>query len=671
MSAADDAYRAAEAAIEEAKRTGAEVLDFSGEAFWALETLPPEIGELDRLRSLVIGNKQVSDLAPLQALTGLKNLQLSNTQVSDLAPLKGLTELQTLWLDGTQISDLEPVRGLMGLQDLWLNRTLVSDLSPLWGLTGLQALRLDGTQVSDLAPLQKLMELQDLSLGRTKVSDVAPLKGLTELQNLWLDGTQVSDLDPMRGLTGLQTLSLDNTRVSDFAPLRGLTGLQDLSLDSTQVSDLGMLMGLIGIRNLSLNSTQVSDLAPLRELTGLQTLSLDSTQVSDLAPLQGLTGLQGLSLDGTQVSDLGRLKELTGLQNLWLDHTQVLDLRPLRGLHQLASRPIFGGLNFQGIPATADPKIAEIAEIEDPKVRAKALFDLLDAGWVPPVAVEPVSLEPDPLLRSILIDGKLEIAPDPPTEQERRDQVKAVLHERLKDKARDLSVLAGNRFPRLTNRARALMLLLDRPFAELDLLSVHLEIEDLEERRTTGAEDGEPYTDDVRNAVSDVTRAGPGLTVGHPDVDTFLDRRRRSREDVVPEKDDAAHQKLSQAVIDDAAANGPNSRAMEELLHRVADQAAARALREAKHRNLIRTLVVPAVSVPRDVAINVAATLIATAYGPAITAFVTSNYGLLSDVAATYGQGVLVWFQQNVGPLMAGIDTTVVRPVERPKREDR
>ena len=71
------------------------------------------------------------------------------------------------------------------------------------------------------------------------------------------------------------------------------------------------------------------------------------------------------------------------------------------------------------------------------------------------------------------------------------------------------------------------------------------------------------------------------------------------------------------------------------------------------------------------VASNVAANLIAGAYGPEITAFVTTNWALLSDVAATYGQGVLLWFQQTVGPLMAGIDTTVIRPVERPKREKR
>lgn len=627
MSAAEDAYKAAEAAIAEAKRTGADALGFGGEAFRALEALPPGIGELDALRTLDLGKTQVGDLAPLQGLTGLQNLLLDDTQVSDLAPLRELTGLEYLSLNGTQVSDLDPLQGLKGLKALLLGNTPVSDLALLPGLTGLKTLSLTNTQVSDLAPLRELTGLEYLSLDRT----------------------QVRDLDPLKGLKGLSILSLDDTQVRNLDPLRELTGLQALWLSGTQVSDLEPLGDLTGLRTLSLHTTQVSDLELLRELTGLQTLWLFDTQVRDLNPLKGMTELQTLALS----------------------HTQVLDLRPIIGLRKLADEPDYVGLTFKGCPATADPKIAEIAEIEDDAARAKALFELLDAGWEPPAAVEPVPLEPDPLLRSILIDGKLEIAPDPPTEEERRDRVKAVLHERLKEKVKDLSVLAGNRFPRLANRARALVAMLDRPFDELDLLSVHLEIEDLEERRATGTEDGEPYTEDVQNAVADVTRAGPGLTVGHPDVDTFLDRRRRSREDVVREKDYAAHRRLSQAVIDDAAANGPNSRAMEELLLRVADEAAARALWEAKHQNLIWTLVVPAVSLPRDVAINVTATLIATAYGPSITAFVTSNYGLLSEVAATYGQGVLLWFQQNVGPLMAGIDTTVIRPVDRPKREKR
>jgi len=142
-------------------------------------------------------------------------------------------------------------------------------------------------------------------------------------------------------------------------------------------------------------------------LDALRRLNLDNTQVSDLAPLRGLTGLQGLSLFSTQVNDLAPVQGLTGLQRLSLDGTQVLDLRPLQRLRRLADAPGAGGLTFRGIPATADPKIAEIAEIEDDAARGKALFALLDAGWVPPVAMEPVPPEPDPLLRRILIDGKL------------------------------------------------------------------------------------------------------------------------------------------------------------------------------------------------------------------------------------------------------------------------
>ncbi|MCA3552627.1 MAG: hypothetical protein IOC76_08195, partial [Rhodobacter sp.] len=76
MSAAQDAWKAAEAEIEQAKRTGAETLEFKGEAFRALAALPPGIGALDKLRTLILDKTQVSDLAPLRGLTGLQYLRL-------------------------------------------------------------------------------------------------------------------------------------------------------------------------------------------------------------------------------------------------------------------------------------------------------------------------------------------------------------------------------------------------------------------------------------------------------------------------------------------------------------------------------------------------------------------------------------------------------------------
>ena len=515
------------------------------------------------------------------------------------------------------------------------------------GRTGADTLRLNGEAFRNLETLPP------------------EISGLTGLQIISLNSTQVSDLAPLAGLTGLKVLLFNSTQVSDLAPLAGLTKLGRLELCDTQVSDLAPLAKLTELQVLLLHDTRVSDLAPLAGLTRLMVLLLHDTRVSDLAPLAGLTGLHWLELFNTQVINLAPLAGLTGLHQLLLNSTQVLDLRPLQGLRRLVTAPDLGGLSFRGIPATADPRIAKIAEIEDDKARATALFALLDSGWVPPMPVEPVPLEPDPLLRSIVVDGKLEIEADPPTEEERRDRVKAVLHERLREKSSALSALAGNRFPRLANRARALSGLLDKPFEDLDLLSVHLEIEDLEDRRETGTEDGEPFPDEVRQAVSDVTRAGPGLTVGHPDVDLLLERRRLAREEVVPVAEDAAHRRLSRAVIDDPDANGPNSRAMEELLQRVADEATSRVLLAAKHRNLIWQITVLASSVTVGLGSNVAANLIAGAYGADITAFVTTNWTLLSEVAATYGRGVLVWFQQNVGPLVAGVDATAIRPVRK------
>jgi Leucine-rich repeat (LRR) protein len=364
MSAAEVAYKAAEAAIEEAKRTGAETLDFSGEAFKALEIVPPGISALDRPRALDLGHTQVSNLAPLAGLTGLQDLRLNDTQVSDLAPLTGLTGLMTLSFDNTQ----------------------VSDLTPLSGITWLQMLSLENTPVRDLAPLQRFTELRSLSFGRTQIGDLDPLRGLTGLKNLRLESTPVSDLAALQELTELQGLWFHNTQVNDLSPLQRLTGLLGLWFNSTKVTDLTPLATMRGLQYLSLRNTQVSDLSPLKGMAGLQTLQFGRTPVVDLAPLAGLKGLHDLWLDNTPVTNLAPLVGLTGLRTLSLDRTQVLDLRPLQGLQRLADDPTNSGLTFRDIPAAADPQIAEIANIEDDAKRAKALFALLEAGWVPPVA---------------------------------------------------------------------------------------------------------------------------------------------------------------------------------------------------------------------------------------------------------------------------------------------
>lgn len=159
MSDADKAYAAAEQLIEEAKREGANTLDFDREETHALDRLPPSIAELTELRVLDLSNTQVSDIAPLATLTQLTRLLLDNTQVSDIASLATLTQLTALSLGNTQVSDIAPLAALTRLTVLSLNNTQVSDIAPLAALTQLTTLRLNNTQAHDLRSLRRLTRL--------------------------------------------------------------------------------------------------------------------------------------------------------------------------------------------------------------------------------------------------------------------------------------------------------------------------------------------------------------------------------------------------------------------------------------------------------------------------------------------------------------------------------
>jgi internalin A len=316
----------AERRIEEARRTGAEVLDLGD---LGLRELPASLGELPRLKALYLGTEKpteaggsgwdinrkppdLSDLSPLSALAGLQRLDLSSCAgVTDLAPLSGLAGLQRLnLLNCTGVTDLAPLPGLAGLQSLDLKSCSgVTNLSPLSGLAGLQSLNLDFCRgVTDLAPLSGLAGLQSLDLSScAAVTDLAPLSGLAGLQSLRLPYCLgVTNLASLSGLVGLQSLHLCLCLgVTDLAPLSGLVGLQSLNLQlCLGVTDLAPLSGLADLQNLDLSHcAAVTDLSPLSGLADLQNLDLSHcAAVTDLSPLSGPRDLEALNLYGCEPS---------------------------------------------------------------------------------------------------------------------------------------------------------------------------------------------------------------------------------------------------------------------------------------------------------------------------------------------------------------------------------
>jgi Leucine-rich repeat (LRR) protein len=180
------------------------------------------------VRSLELRTDAVTDLSPVQALTGLRSLVYVGSapgegQLTDLSPLKNL-DLSSLWLANTAVSDLSPLKDLR-LWHLSCQFTKVTDLSPLKDMK-LGLLYCNNTKVSDLSPL-KGMPLKELRCNNTLVSDLSPLKGLPLAElNCW--STRVTDLSPLRGLP-LKILGCPFDPERDTVLLRSIKTLEKIN----------------------------------------------------------------------------------------------------------------------------------------------------------------------------------------------------------------------------------------------------------------------------------------------------------------------------------------------------------------------------------------------------------------------------------------------------------
>jgi internalin A len=565
----------------------------------------------------------------------------------------------------------DSIAQLTALTTLSLSGTQVSDLTPIAPLTALTTLSLFGTQVSDLTPIAPLTSLTTLNLGGTQVSDLTSIAPLTALTLLNLSGTQVSDLTSIAPLTSLTMLNLNSTQVSDLTPIAPLTALKLLNLSGTQVSDLTPIAPLTALTTLSLSGTQVSDLTPIAPLTALTLLNLSGTQVSDLTPIAQLTSLTTLNLGGTQVSDLTPIAQLTSLTMLNLNSTQVSDPRPLTALRKLAESPEINGLSFEKIAAARlDPRIAEIAKIKGRKIRAVELFAYLE-GWEQPVEFNESGPAPSTLFDVQTIDDRLEIADSHPSEAERDDQLKQVLHNRLKVRNTDLERLAGNRFFVLCAKARSLTTRLDGNFDDLDMLNIHLDVEELTRLKDRGAErDGdEPFPQEVADALADVVSIGPGLTLDNGAVELLEKRKRRFAANPFTADQQAAHDDFSTAVAQDPAAFGDRLRALETQVLEREDDSAGAAVQDAATRNILIKFGRLALAVGAPVATNVLATILA----PPIKAFLIAEWPVIAEVAALYGPSFQGWFLSAMSGFTesAGlVANTQPRAVERPVKPE-
>ena len=247
-------------------------------------SIPPEFGNLSRLRRLVAFGNRIEDISGLAGLISLERLTISQNNITDISPLSGLSNLT----------------------DLAIGDADVQDLSPLAGLTKLTGLSVLGANVQDedLSVFSDLTELTSLGLSHNRITDLSPLAGLTKLTKLWLWDNQIEDISALAALTNLTFLSLGKNSIADIPALAGLTNLTEMFLNDNNITDISALAGLANLTFLNLSTNNITDISPLSGLTNLRELDLSANNITDISPLSGLTNLRDLDLRGNPYETL-------------------------------------------------------------------------------------------------------------------------------------------------------------------------------------------------------------------------------------------------------------------------------------------------------------------------------------------------------------------------------
>ncbi len=167
-----------------------------------LGTLPPELFELKKLRSLALSLNRLTSLPPeIGRLRALRELYLDRNQLTTLPSEIGqLTALTWLVLCSNRFTTLPPEIGqLTALKTLYLSYNQLTTLPPELGqLTALARLYLSGNQLTTLPPeLGQLTALTRLDLTGNKLATLPPELGqLTALAELSLHDNPGLGLPP-------------------------------------------------------------------------------------------------------------------------------------------------------------------------------------------------------------------------------------------------------------------------------------------------------------------------------------------------------------------------------------------------------------------------------------------------------------------------------------------
>jgi len=321
--------------IDQAAAEGWTELDLSGQG---LTELPPEIGKLTQLETLILGKWD-----------GEKN-QYCGNRISVL-PI-----------------EISKMRCLRVIQSPANKINFIPDY--LAQNYNLQRLILSANQISVIPDsIAHLYNLKQIILSANQISTIPDsLAQLSNLRQLYLNSNQITAIpDSLAQLSSLQKLDLSGNQITAIPDsLAQLSSLQQLVLWSNQITAIpDSLARLLSLQKLYLSENQITAIPDsLAQLSNLQQLVLWGNQITAIPDsIAQLPNLQLLDLSDNHITVIpNNIAQLSSLKQLYLSENQITAVPD-----SLEALPKLERLDLRLNPVPISPEILGSSKLhEDP-----------------------------------------------------------------------------------------------------------------------------------------------------------------------------------------------------------------------------------------------------------------------------------------------------------------
>ena len=245
------------------------------------------IGKCPSLEVLILSNCGLSNIAPLENLSGLRVLDLSGNSISSIIPISNIASLDELYLGHNAIVNLPSLKPMRSLRLLDLSYNVLDSVGQLSGCTSLERVNVSHNKLVSVLAIGTLENLVYFNASNNNVRDVSALSGCKSLETFIMTDNKLTKVDFLGSISSLVEVNVDYNDIVTLPQMAEDCKLQTFSGAHNFLEDVD---GLAGLQNLNL-------------------VNADYNNIRDISSLVDCPVLAQVNVYGTNVHSGGELAE--------------------------------------------------------------------------------------------------------------------------------------------------------------------------------------------------------------------------------------------------------------------------------------------------------------------------------------------------------------------------